>query len=65
MDQEKLLYKAEEAAQMLGVSRSTVFQLAAEGELAYVTIGSRAKRFTRASLEEFVEKKLKDGNGPG
>ncbi len=48
-----LLYKPEEAAAVLGIGRSKVFELMASGELTSVQIG-RSRRITQEALAEFV-----------
>ncbi len=50
---DQLLYKPEEAAQVLGLGRSKVFQLMAAGSLESVVIG-RSRRVPRESLLAFV-----------
>jgi excisionase family DNA binding protein len=48
-----LLYKPEQAAAALGVGRSTVFELIADGSLPSVKIG-RSRRVPRTALEAYV-----------
>ncbi len=48
-----LLLRAEEAAHLLGVSRATVYNLLASGELPGVKIG-RAVRVSRATLLRWI-----------
>lgn len=50
---EPKLYRPEEAAQALGLSRSTVYELLADGRLASVKVG-RSRRIPRAALDRFV-----------
>ncbi len=50
---EPLLLRAEEAAKLLSLSRSTVFQMIATGELPCVRVG-RAVRVSRSGLERWV-----------
>lgn len=50
---DQLLYKPEEAAQVLGLGRSKVFQLMAAGQIESVVIG-RSRRVPRESLLAFV-----------
>lgn len=50
-----LLLKIPEAADVLAIGRSTVYELIAGGQLETVHIG-RAVRITRASVESFVER---------
>ncbi len=49
-----LLLKIEDAAGMLAVGRSTVYELIGKGDLETVHIG-RSVRVTTASIEAFVE----------
>lgn len=58
-----LLYRPEEAAAVLGLGRSTVFELLAAGEIASVRIG-RARRISHAALEAFVERIYADQPTP-
>lgn len=51
---ERLLYTPEQAADVLGIGRTKVFQLMAEGAVQSVQIG-RSRRITRDSLERFVK----------
>lgn len=50
---DRLLYKPEEAAEVLALGRSTVYELMAEGALKYVKRG-RSRRIRRSDLEAFV-----------
>jgi excisionase family DNA binding protein len=52
---EPLLYDSETAADLLGVSRSTIYKLIARGELKGVKVG-KARRFSRQELEALVER---------
>ncbi len=49
----RLLLRADEAAHLLGVSRATVYNLLASGELRGVKIG-RAVRVSRATLLRWI-----------
>jgi excisionase family DNA binding protein len=49
----KLLYTVEEAAALLSLSRTSVFQLISEHKLAAVKIGGR-RRVAHRALDEFV-----------
>ncbi|MBQ0847470.1 helix-turn-helix domain-containing protein [Streptomyces sp. NBC_00414] len=51
---EQLLYTAEEAATVLRLGRSTVYELMAAGELRFVKRG-RSRRIKRSALEAFVD----------
>jgi excisionase family DNA binding protein len=48
------LLTADEAAELLNVPRSTVYELVRSRGLPHVRIGERGMRFTRAGLEEWV-----------
>ena len=52
MDQ--LIFKIEEAAKVLGTSRSTVYRLMTSGQLVSIKVG-RSRRVTRQALERFVK----------
>ena len=49
----KILYRAEEAAAMMSISRTAVFGLIRSGDLRAVKIGGR-RRILRTSIEEYV-----------
>lgn len=51
---ERLLYKPEQAAEVLGVGRSFVYELMAAGELEYVELSRRCRRIRRSALEKYV-----------
>lgn len=55
MDGNTLLYRPEEGARALGLSRARVFELMASGELESIRIG-RSRRIPRQALEAFVER---------
>jgi excisionase family DNA binding protein len=48
------LLSATEAAQLLHVPRSTLYELVRSRGLPHVRIGERGLRFTRAGLEEWI-----------
>ncbi|WP_353813861.1 helix-turn-helix domain-containing protein [Agromyces sp. SYSU T00266] len=48
-----LLYSPDAAARLLGVGRSTVYELLADGTIPSLKIG-RARRIRREALEAFV-----------
>jgi len=52
---DKLLLNAEQAADMLAIGRSKIFQMMASGELESFTIGRR-RVLPVAGLREFVER---------
>jgi excisionase family DNA binding protein len=49
----KILYRAEEAADVMSLSRTAVFGLIKSGDLPAVKIGGR-RRIPRSSIEEYV-----------
>jgi excisionase family DNA binding protein len=53
----KLLYTASEAAALLSISRTKVYELMGSGELAFVRLG-RLRRLPAAALNEFVSREL-------
>jgi excisionase family DNA binding protein len=52
---EPILLSAEQVATMLGVNRSTVFDLLRRGDLASVRIGRR-RLISRSAITDFVER---------
>jgi excisionase family DNA binding protein len=50
------LLDANEAAELLRVPRSTLYELVRSRGLPHVRIGERGLRFTRADLQEWVAK---------
>ncbi|WP_071935876.1 helix-turn-helix domain-containing protein [Rhodococcus sp. 2G] len=50
---EKLLLSGSEAAELLGISKTTVHDLWNSGELAFVRIG-RGRKVSRAELHRFI-----------
>ena len=52
---EKLLLRESEAREVLGVSRTTLFELMKRGQLDSILIG-RARRIPAASLTAYVER---------
>jgi excisionase family DNA binding protein len=58
---DRMLYRAEQAAEQLGVSRATLYELIRTGALTSIKIG-RSRRISRAALETYVAG-LTEGNG--
>ncbi|MGW1224222.1 helix-turn-helix domain-containing protein [Streptomyces sp. NPDC002530] len=50
---DRLLYRPEEAAVLLGIGRSTLYELMTAGLLEYVKLG-RCRRIRRSALEQYV-----------
>lgn len=53
----KILYRAEEAATLLSISRTAVFGLIRSGELSAIRIGGR-RRIPHTSIEDYVTRQL-------
>lgn len=53
----KILYRAEEAATLMSLSRTAVFGLIRSGDLQTVKIGGR-RRIPRSSIEDYVARQL-------
>ena len=51
---DRLLYRPEEAAEMLGIGRSTLYELMTAGLVEYVKLG-RCRRIRRTALEQYVD----------
>lgn len=56
---EPLLYRATEAASLLGVSRAYVYVLINNGELPFVRLGPNAVRIPREALTKWIEENTK------
>lgn len=55
MDSARLLYRPEEGARTLGISRSRLFELIAAGQIETVLIG-RSRRIPAQALEDYVDR---------
>lgn len=53
---DRLAYTVEEAAELIGMSRSGLYKRIAKGEIATLKIGA-ARRITREQLHAFLESK--------
>ena len=58
---DRLLYRPEEAAEVLAIGRPKLFELLASGEIESYKIGG-SRRISRAALEGYVER-LSAGGG--
>jgi excisionase family DNA binding protein len=56
-EKRKLLVSPQEAAEMLGINRSTLYQLLMRGDIVSFKIG-RARRIPVKALEEWIETQL-------
>ena len=53
MTSDAVLYRPEDAARLLEISRSKIFELIASGAIASVKIG-RSRRVSRRAIDDFV-----------
>ncbi len=60
----RLLLRPEEAAGVLGVGRTKVFELLGTGQLDSIMVGPGSRRIPWVALEEYVERARRDA-GPG
>ena len=60
---EQVLLKAEQAAALLGLGRSQVYRMAADGLLPTVRLG-RAVRIPAAALRVWIEERIRGGSAP-
>jgi excisionase family DNA binding protein len=58
------LYKPEEAATRLRVSRSTVYEMLRDGRLQYVKKGERGKVIPESAIREFAERETRRAGRP-
>ncbi len=58
----QMLYRPEDAAAALGLGRSKVFELMAQGRLRSVTVG-RSRRIPAEALRAFVDELVEQANG--
>src|SRR5688572_11625038 len=57
------LLTVEDAAQLLAVRPSTIYEWVRSGRMPHLRLGPRAIRFTRPMLAEWVESRRADGPG--
>jgi excisionase family DNA binding protein len=63
---ERLLLRPTEAGEVLGISRSKIYELLASGEIPSVRVGNpRTRRIPLAALRQWIEKKRQAGEGEG
>jgi excisionase family DNA binding protein len=60
MTEGRMLFRPEEAAETLGLSRARLYQLLASGQLGSVKIGA-SRRVPLVDLEAFVERLRSEG----
>ncbi len=52
---QRLLFTMDEAAEMLGISTRTLLAHVTAGDLRYVLIGKRTRKFTQSDIDAFIE----------
>ena len=57
---EPMLLRPEEAAEALGLSRSTLYELLRQGDIDSIKVG-RARRISPRALYEFIERQRTEG----
>jgi excisionase family DNA binding protein len=60
---EKLLWSAEEAAELLGISRATMFKLLHEGVIPSLRIG-KLRRIPATTLQAWIERQMDEQGAP-
>lgn len=56
MNDEPLIYRVNIAMQKLGLSRATIYRMAARGDLKLVKIGRRASGITAESIHALIQR---------
>lgn len=56
MNNEPLIYRVNIAMQKLGLSRATIYRMAARGDLKLVKIGRRASGITAESIHALIQR---------
>lgn len=51
----RILFDTAETAEMLGISTRTLLGHVTAGELRYVLIGKRTRKFTQRDIDDFIE----------
>jgi excisionase family DNA binding protein len=64
MDRPRVLYRVEDAATLLSVSRTRVYELIRSGQLRSVRVG-KLRRVPARSLDEYVARLLRGSAGNG
>lgn len=64
MDRPRVLYRVEDAAALLSVSRTRVYELIRSGQLRTVQVG-KSRRVPARSLDEYVARLLRGSAGNG
>ena len=64
LDRPRVLYRVEEAAELLSLSRDRVYQLIRSNQLRSVQVG-KARRVPARSLDEYVARLMRGSAGHG
>lgn len=64
LDRPRVLYRIDEAAELLSVSKSRVYELVRSGQLRTVKVG-KSHRVPARSLDEYVARLLRGSAGHG
>jgi excisionase family DNA binding protein len=64
LDRPRVLYRIDEAAELLSVSKSRVYELVRSGQLRTVKVG-KSHRVPARSLDEYVSRLLRGAAGHG
>jgi excisionase family DNA binding protein len=56
---EQVLYRMSEAAKVLGISRTRIYELVASGDLPHVRLGGTSIRIPRAAIDRLIEDAMK------
>lgn len=60
LDRPRVLYRVGDAAELLSVSRSRVYELIRSGQLVTVTVG-RSRRVPGLALDAYVQRLMREG----
>ena len=58
------LYKPQEVAEHLGISKNTIGKLLRNGEIDYVSWGKKEKRITEEQVKSFIANRIVRNNKP-
>lgn len=64
LDRPRVLYRVEEAAELLSVSRNRIYELIRSNQLRTVLVG-KSRRVPARSLDEYVARLLRGSAGRG
>lgn len=64
LDRPRVMYRVEESAELLSLSRDRVYQLIRSGQLRSVRVG-KARRVPARALEDYVARLMRGSAGDG